>query len=134
MSNITLTDLRLNNYIKRGKAIYIVDAISRYGINATNLNNKSSSILNKGYSGIPITEEWLHKLGFYILPFEQYTTYEHTIMALVRLEEDMDGHWIQIHHLNNHDEEEYVNCGGFEFVHDLQNCFYFLTGTELTLR
>lgn len=144
MSNIPLTDLRIGNivytYDNQQDNIdqeCIITALNDNGTLGFRWPdedfNRNASI--EHFEVIPINEEWLINFGFILLPFEEYEVWEHDTMAATRLEYDADCYWIQTAHMNNNNEMEWVVCSkDLNHVNDLQNAWYFLTGTELTLK
>lgn len=145
-NNIPLADLRIGNMvysylseIGTGKVISIetnwifVETINEGIIHKMYVN----PIDDPGFkiSGIPITEEWLIRAGFILLPFEDKELWEHSKVGGIYIECDGSYFWLQRSYRNTANEYEYVTCSNvMKFVNDLQNCFYFLTGTELTLK
>jgi hypothetical protein len=110
------TELRIGNNVLRHGVVVNVGARSIFDI----WDNSGINIL--GYKPIPLTEEWLIKLGF-----EKTEGWDDMIFWRIHvngqtfdLEENLQGYeydmWIIVRH-----------------VHQLQNLFYSLTGTELSL-
>ena len=76
----------------------------------------------KDLSGIPLTEEWLLKFGFYIDSFKNYELGNiniHRLTFKLDIFEEDDWHTIPIK---------------MKYVHQLQNLYFALTGEELTIK
>ena len=82
------------------------------------------------FDPIPITEEWLRRMGFKMLPIGKY--------------EDA-GNWIRrlqangdvMHFDDRHNNFSYNGCTIWtspKFVHQLQNLYFALTGEELIIK
>ena len=121
-----LRELRIGNLIQDEGTIYTVSEISMMGIDC--FNDKDSFgdwIVDAGedeFEFIPLTEDWLIKLGF----FEKYgSCYNRLNIKLFTLidSEDDDGNL----------KGEFIFDGTLEvkYVHQLQNLYFALTNGEL---
>ena len=110
-------DLRIGNYIekslKSGSGRKLIDKIGCQDI-ARILEDTGSF----NYQPIPLTEDWFLKLGFGLHPW-----------GWVNKEADR-GLRITIH---NYFEREGNTSLKIEYVHQLQNLYYALTGVELSV-
>jgi hypothetical protein len=84
---------------------------------------------------IPLTEEWLLKFGFK----EGNLTYSEAYSLSVRdtdfyLRPCYRGGYYWGFNLENKPDCEIVDCLNIEYVHQLQNLYFALTGNELTLK
>lgn len=73
-----------------------------------------------GYTGIPLTPEWLERMGFRRTKSNQYRT---ECYFMVEME---CGSIYYRHNL--------ILCEGVEFVHQLQNLYHALIGKELEVK
>ena len=89
----------------------------------SNLENKSciSTKYPSNIYSIPLTEEWLFKLGFVVT----YYGYEHNENSF-EIEKLLNEHYILSINCNEYNVGE-----PFKYVHQLQNLFFSLTGEEL---
>lgn len=120
------TELRIGNYIKNNGKIVEVDYLTPTSIGYEN-GKFSTSTFNSEvmhYEPIPLTEEWLLKLGF----------------------EKITGcNVIENCYCKNGYSVSFDKCGSIsfwvsddktiiiEFIHTLQNLYFTLTGEELTI-
>lgn len=123
---MNVKELRIGNLISHssGKTL-IVDEIHNVGAMASFLSEKGSVTAGvQFFEPIPITAEWLERLGF-----KEY----HSTDVVRRFEstvfDDMVFHlsatnYVVVTHL-------FVRC---EYVHQLQNICFVLKGEELTLK
>tara|TARA_R110002153_G_scaffold241842_1_gene397019 strand:- start:566 stop:1009 length:444 start_codon:yes stop_codon:yes gene_type:complete len=142
-----IQELRIGNYLNYIEKMYVgepdqtvaVSAIFENGIKTKEFGNTRMVTL-KNFEYIPLTEEWLAKLGF-----EQMSSYS-----------SMDGfHWVTNHEIKgmeqyftmfkgsqydrNLPDKFYIepfeiindNKVFINYVHQLQNLYFALTGTEL---
>lgn len=117
---IKANELRIGNLLNdREGNLCKVFELGKNSILAPTINKPTTKLPNEP---IPLTEEWLLKFGFiyndfingYILDFEDKT--------LLFMDNGLD-----LCLMNN----ESIDC---EYVHQLQNLFFALTGTELELK
>jgi len=124
-------ELRLGNYVLYGKHIITVYNIHRDIINYAHAQGADDGDLIESLTGIPLTEEWLLKLGFE-KPFnvvlnEYYPDYSFNHFHVdLKIEDNMSVCYI------------YCIKGSFRFVnyhvHQLQNLYFTLTGEELIIK
>lgn len=83
-------------------------------------------LLNDSYSAIPLTEEWLERLGFEFLHNGKPRRWCHS-----------ETRWFDLSQFGSGYEMAYLNMPStmpVQFVHQLQNLFFALTGEELTIK
>lgn len=111
------TELRIGNLVLFHKKINTVTAIGEASLGIV---PEHSDIEYDAIFPIPLTEEWLLKWGFsYYAEDKEY--YFGDFRVEFRTQE------IKIYY-----DEKYL--GYIEFLHQLQNLFFALTGEELTLK
>lgn len=116
------------------KGVYSVKSISEEGINCTNYAESGLywESLDR-HVGIPITEEWLSKFGV-----EKDNDPNHEIFGKYDLP-DIQGWPISIEEQENRGTEfsvqvnEEYEIAKIEYVHQLQNLYFSLTGQELKI-
>jgi len=133
-------ELRIGNYINFGSTvsevfgITVTDVMFKY---STGNEEKYAKLINEGIQPVLLTEEWLIKFGFknitlkyqensvviglYLENIDSYLTFNNNEWRLEQDDDWRDGG-------NHHD------LPNFEFVHQLQNLYFSLTGKELTLK
>jgi hypothetical protein len=145
------TELRIGNNVLRHGVVVNVDARSIFDI----WDNSGINIL--GYKPIPLTEEWLDKLGFLRKPIEMWKgngfDYQPNYPRTYQLDyvmHDFIFRFEEFHYVSKKkveiDRQRYIVIGDWypricesniypsvDYVHQLQNLFYSLTGTELSL-
>lgn len=115
------TEFRIGNIV--------FDTVHREPITLTSklidwaFNNEKTELSPFGFEPIPLTEEWLLKLGFEITWSAQGdgTTYE------------LDGFPIHSHDFGKHFKECQYDVK-LKYVHKIQNLYFELTGKELTIK
>ncbi len=128
------TELRIRNLIKDDGGIYEVERISfdhlipdQYLINGYDIDV---------YSGITITEDWLKQFGFIVKQNEplhrnlKYCDFSHRTKKFRIYLSDFKKH--NSIHLSAGDGW-FPELVEFEYVHQLQNIYFSLTGEELKL-
>ena len=124
-------ELRIGNLIKSGNGIYKVVAVSVQGVEIMipydkDVNSQSGHILNSAstiINPIPLTEEWLVKLGF------NYGGIWIELMGLMSY-----GRILQHKGMGAKSTAFYINeqfIANIQYLHELQNLYFALTGTEL---
>lgn len=137
---IPLTDLRVGNAVTRNldNEIVIVTQINSDAgeIRCHRLNDPfyKTVCFSGGFSGIPLTEEQLEKLGFSLR--ERYSLYMRPKDDSVGLKIYYNGSIvICVEYEDGYGYSNYTDTGKhITTVHELQNAFYWITGTELTLK
>lgn len=101
------------------------DVIVDYGIMGFALKNP------EWYEGIPLTEEWLLRLGATLIKKADYVNVDFSVYEFADDLFYIDDRFNVFH--DKFDSEIYL---GYElkYVHQLQNLFYSLTGEELTIK
>ena len=126
------SELRLGNLVLCNTSIGFVDAIA----SVCNLSSDEIVCYHKPtkqfifckdalFEPIPLTEEWLLKLGFknHLDTIWIHWSKESGLFEIsTRLPQGSYGLWIN------------GTMGCFEYVHQLQNLFFALTGEELTIK
>ena len=128
------SELRIGNYvyyhdeeIEKVKAIWYDNTSECYLI-TTNLETKDASYIHV-FSPIPLTEDWLLKLGFeYYEPLNHYRIVINDVWYSVS--KDMFFTFVNL----NYDETKEMPRKKIEYVHQLQNLYWCLCGKELTLK
>lgn len=119
------TEVRLGNWINKKYKDYGTDQF--YWSNAQVISNdiEGITVYPDNYKAIPLTEEWLVKMGFDGNPNNGY------VKNFIEL-----GYIVQ----DEYFEFEYFRQGisslivQVKYVHQLQNLYFALTGQELTIK
>lgn len=154
--DMNASELRIGNYVEYFKSVKAVVSVNREGgtwmIGAADHKGDLTKVRNveDGFNGIPITEEWMAKLG---LRTDGYS--ESYSMQIGDGNYSSDGgNIIIINTQKYNDGESYTGDGwlfctlstltsdfdsyGFKarikYVHQLQNLYFALTGEELTIK
>lgn len=122
--SMNASELRIGNWVKvpttDGSDVFTQIEPSNY------CHEWNSEISIESYNPIPLTEEWLVKFGF-----------EKIYHSWIHDEFDFDivmhGHRYVLADISE-DSGRYFAHGKFQFVHQLQNLYFALTGEELTLK
>ena len=112
------TELRIGNLVQYGANVNTVMTLD----NCVRVSGCDDWIFadNKALKGIPLTEDWLLKLGF--------------------VDGEINTANYNLYSFNNHSntiviiERDGTELGRCGIVHELQNWFYVITSTELTLK
>lgn len=123
-NTVKINSLSVGNYLKKDGVVVKIDARSIFDI----WNEKG--IIKHGYEPILLTEEWLLKLGF-------NKEYRYGYIGIdvcdtdfvLTYPEAMDEH---LEHFSFEFEVGVQKFKEIKYVHELQNLFHSLTGTELT--
>lgn len=87
------------------------------------------------FKPIPITEEWLEKSGFVIKKGKDYKGKDYTCATLFLNHEFLAViEWLEKEKVCYLDFESTKNSIDIKYVHQLQNLYFALTGTHLTLK
>lgn len=130
-------ELRLRNWIGFGRKengdflIGQVEGLHGDLMGGTvNIKNHDQTFLAQQLFPIPLTEEWLLKFGFEDVTGVYYTLHISPDFKLLLI--PADGFYPQ---LNKADENGWqsVSLNKIEFVHQLQNLYFALTGEELLI-
>lgn len=135
---IKVEELRIGNYVtdKNGRDVVVYD-IQKYGINQDEFRGETVyDLMADDIMGVPLTEEWLLRLGFEKLDrkwkdgsvskdmfnmsdyrFEYYISFTIDGVAFFRVGK------------NARQEQEYLR--DIKWVHQLQNLYFALSGSEL---
>lgn len=123
-----MKELRIGNYIKSIGIIYKLISVDIKG-NLKGIDDVTTFNLDGYYTPIPLTEEWLLKFGFERLSYEKnYPLY---------INKNKDGYshsfFVSIH--SDFSRVSIVNQSlrTLKYVHELQNLYFALTQTELTI-
>ena len=110
-------ELRIGNLIDRQDYICKVTKIEEGGIITEPLEYKGEMFVKQGVEPIPLTEEWLVKFGFKKGSKGWFKTYSHkTEVSVITCKFN----FYMYKHICN-------------YVHQLQNLYFALTGEELTI-
>lgn len=124
-----VSELRIGNLVKHASSgkTCIVDEIHNAGAMTSYLSEKGSVTAGiQFFEPIPITAEWLERLGFnFSPPINSWVKDSHRIYT-----SDTNGIYV-FNMFSIHDADSYIE---FQCVHQLQNLFFALTGEELTLK
>ncbi|MDM8174813.1 hypothetical protein QT327_10670 [Olivibacter sp. 47] len=112
-------ELRLGNLLNATKVSDTIQ-VKVKGIEKKTIRTAIFNISVENLHGIPLTEEWLIKLGFHEI-FGVYAVYGREINLKLS-----DGYW------EAYFKGKYVSV--INHVHQLQNLFYALTGQELVTK
>ena len=123
-----VTELRIGSWINTIEGPHQIKAMSEEGLMATSI--MTGGDLLAWAEPIPLTEEWLFKLGFIKYEGEMYLSLE-----------TGDPRWYLCASYQNRfaDICQLGNLGALwrfqniEYVHQLQNLYFTLTGNELTI-
>ena len=117
-----VNELRVGNLLLINEKVTEVFGINKYYITHGNIESPCKHEL-KYFKPIPLTEEWLVKLGF---KKENYFTYDNGLISISLPSEDP---------LLWRNGRTYFNswkiCDAPKYVHNLQNIYFALTGNEL---
>lgn len=110
-------ELRLGNYVYTQSGKLVVNRDSIYKVE--NVNMQSA----RKYEPIPLTEEWLEKLGFEKKSGREYSKGRFTYRFQ---QEDLivEGYCYDYNGITCHPE----------YIHELQNIIFALTGEELSIK
>lgn len=138
---IKASELRIGNLVKSGvnmRPLMTVLQVFGDSFQGDFGNGSRGGIMLENTEGIPITEEWLKNFGFV-----KNGDYESWMIATQKrgssvdlLLVALDGEaWIQLERRNKKPYKE-MQSGGIRcnYVHQLQNLFFALTGRELELK
>ena len=121
-------ELRLKNYVNFNSTIVRVMTISNKYINVRNQRDYLITFLDfsKYILPIPITEQWLLDLGFEYWVVDKAYFYKDYFFH-TELPEEMK------YYLPYFNMDIYIGSVKIQYVHQLQNFYFALTGKELSL-
>lgn len=120
---MTENELRIGNliqWISTGNIDVVIDIVT-FDKRKANINNISIS----DCSGIEITEEWLLKFGFVYRGI--YYHFPNNDIFKLEQYKNKNSFWLR------HGSES-IDCTRINYVHQLQNLYFALTGEELLLK
>ena len=128
-------ELRIGNIVLKDDEEIIVDPYDMINLQTYDLINVPIE-LNE-YSPIPLTEEWLIKLGFtnmenicwqrYVQ--KKWVNFDNGFFFF-RVMKHSFAWWFILEDETN--TERGINMGDIQYIHELQNLYFALTGEELT--
>lgn len=113
------SELRIGNLVKWNGNDYEVSLNTFY-------TEVSSNSMLEELSPIPLTEEWLVKLGFEFDVF--YQKHSNGIICIYWLDKVCLVSWCKYH------RQDLLRYKYPEYVHELQNLYFALKGEELTIK
>lgn len=124
---IKTTELRIGNLINHMGEVVEIDAIDSDGC-FNILADISGNIASRDdiADPIPLTDEWMERLGFEFLHNGKPRRWCHS-----------ETRWFDLSQFGSGEEMAYLNMPSampVQFVHQLQNLFFALTGEELTIK
>jgi len=138
MKKLQASELRIGNLVKHDGKIGAVCVIYEDAINFTDetslvgwytLEFDSETELKP----IPLTEDWLLRMGFEISPDELQDSWEGVSWQYKIHDFYMLSNPVFYFAYNHDNHIEYFTDDAMEYVHQLQNLFYALVGEELTI-
>jgi len=127
---IKANEIRVNNMIQYNDYIAVVTNINKSTVRIDIDNELEDLFIDyESASSIPLTEEWLLKLGFYLNDNgepEIKTNEDYALSISINCAPYKYTAW---HVLER--ESKYYMMAEVKFVHQVQNLFYCLTGEEL---
>lgn len=133
---LRIEEIRIGNYLQLGKSEAMALRIE--------FDRKVKGVINgthiKYFSGIPLTEEWLKRFGF-VKEDRHYSKvmYDDKYMAVYYPKEEFkDEYEYEIQLYGDYSSQItvdvfYVRNIAAQYVHQLQNLYFALTGEELAL-
>jgi hypothetical protein len=116
------------NELRIGNWIHILDSDCDYKL--MNTDDLSLVDCGSGSEGIPLTEEWLEKLGFFDKYKSVHTRWSKNGFSIQQAsDEDDEGGSIPVKQ-----EFSYEFKYDIKYVHQLQNLYFALTGEELVIK
>jgi hypothetical protein len=120
--------------LRIGNCIYDVHGKVRF-ISHRKLSDIASNPDNHGYQDIPLTAEWLEKLGFIPDQRADWNPFRYPQMngnSSYTLSMNCVEQWV--FSIWRDDIKQSITIRILEYVHELQNLFYVLTGEELVIK
>lgn len=120
------------NELKVGNYFDLYGSVAK--LHPSDFNKWCKDFQFRDFRPIPITEEWLLKLGFeYYKPLDHYKIVINDVWYSIKSKHNFDGFWFTFVNLNL-DETKEMPYKKVEFVHQLQNLFFTLADQELTIK
>jgi len=119
-----VTELRIGNFVNVNGWF---SEIAKIGYNYVDISNGVDSHHIKELEPIPLTEQWLERLGFNDDGFKQYEFTNWGIKVKKDSYAISDPNWFVFHGFIN----QYSELVSLKYVHSLQNLYFCLTNEEL---
>lgn len=131
---IKAKDLRVGNKLlfgfnKEPDVVITVAWVSSDSIGYLEQHEASYPQSPKDFEGIPLTAEWLEKMGFVRQKAEFDSCFDKGSMSI-----HQDGTFFFPISYETHEPDFQTIGTGFKHVHQLQNLYFALTGEELTIK
>jgi len=125
MQSVLAKDLRLGNLILKNGKIYEITSLFFVDLHDGTIreNYNNSYVIEP----IKLTEEWLNKLGLNVNKW----FCENSYCVVEDKTNDTSYGWCMKVQNASHTKE--IEFGYFKYVHELQNLYFALTGSELTV-
>lgn len=126
------TELRIGNIVRFAEdgTLFMIDEITQFGLTVTQLGGGETTWIEYDqFESIPLTINWAEKFEFIRINLDIYYKYKykHYVNSNeLTLTFTGDTKWCGVG-ING------TNITGANYVHELQNLYHALTGTELTL-
>jgi hypothetical protein len=121
------TELRIGNLLmySNNSEIWTVSGIHEFGIDCFD-EIEETYMEYENFEPIPLTEEWLLKLGFVSQPLDdkRFIEFKKGLTSVVYKDDKIILVYVGI---------QRVNHNNFQFFHQLQNLYFALTGEQLVL-
>ena len=125
-------ELRIGNWINNTHSVTpfkvseLREKMCYYKYNETTYNSRYENI-----EPIPLTEEWLLKFGFEDITGVDYLLHISIDFKLILI--PVDGFYPQINKADDSGWQS-ISLNKINYVHELQNLYFALTGEELTIK
>jgi hypothetical protein len=130
---MTARELRIGNYVKCGVHYPIIEVAQLFidSYQFSRADGMRGSLTYQSSEGIPLTEEWLLKFGF-----EKHGLLNHTYFFNKKLDAKFSfGNYARDSTRNLMvGTMEPIYSHRLQYVHQLQNLYFALTGSELTIK
>ena len=123
------SELRIGNYIKYSEdgVIFTIGSIDEKGYTVQN-DEETTWIEEYEFESIPLTEEWLLKLGF----TRHHADYFNDVIYIKNVPNNNEFEW-GLYPNKIGSGIQVKNGKLLKYVHQLQNLYFSLTGEELTI-
>jgi hypothetical protein len=122
-------ELRIGNFVQAKLLIPVLGNTKYLTVSSVEIRDCEHYKENWSYEPIPLTEEWLVRLGFVYEDLGDDTPYEWYVKDGMQIWNFNNQHWI----CDMLDQNRF-NQDDFKHVHQLQNLYFALTGEELTIK